>query len=372
MKKRVLILGPTAPSIGGITTAVNTLMESELPKEYDIRLMANSNHRPMNKKGVIDFHNLTSAILILARLIHELYAFRPKIVQVETAGEIGFLKQSVYILTARLLRSKVIVSLHCANDDEPLAEFTRQGAVARWYCGMILRRSHIVKLLSPKWNRNFAARWGLEYDQVVGLKNCLGSFFPWGAAIDNPTRSEELTVVSIGSVGERKGSFLLIEAVKRLNEVGIPVSLVLVGPEERQGGAVALEDAARIAGIASRVHLLGGQPRERALDILSKADVFALPSYAEGMPFSIIEALAVGCPVVASDVGAVRDIIKNEETGLLIESGSVDQLFDALCRLAKDDGLRKKLASQGNVFARNEFGIHNLENTLRVVYEKLN
>lgn len=90
------------------------------------------------------------------------------------------------------------------------------------------------------------------------------------------------------------------------------------------------------------------------------------------MPFSIIEALAVGCPVVASDVGAVRDIIKNEETGLLIESGSVDQLFDALCRLAKDDGLRKKLASQGNVFARNEFGIHNLENTLRVVYEKLN
>jgi glycosyltransferase involved in cell wall biosynthesis len=371
MKRRILILGPTAPSIGGITTAVNTLMGSELAKEFNIRLLANSNHRPMNKKGVVDFYNLTSALLILFRLVRVIYLFRPQIVQVETAGEIGFLKQSVYILTARLLRSKVIVSLHCANDDEPLMEFTRQGKIARWYCGWILRRCQMIKLLSPKWSRNFASRWGLEYDQVVGLKNCLDSFFPWGLALSLSPRSEALTIVSVGSVGERKGSFLLIEAVKRMNASGLSVSLVLVGPEERTGGMAALEEAARIGGIHDKVHLLGGQSRERVLEVLSKADVFALPSYAEGMPYSIIEALAIGCPVVASDVGAVRDIITNEQTGLLIEAGSIDQLYEALYRLALDDILRNKLALQGNTFAHREFGIHNLENTLRAVYEVL-
>lgn len=372
MNKRILILGPTSPSIGGITTAVNTLMGSKLKKEFDIRLMANSNHRAMNKKGLVDFHNLASALLIFVRLVLVIYRFRPRIVQVETAGEIGFLKQSLYILTARLLKCRVIVSLHCANDGEPLMEFTRNGKIAKWYCGWILSRCQMIKLLSSKWSTDFAARWDLDSDKVVGLKNCLDSFFPWGAALSHSDQSEEFKIVSVGSVGERKGSFLLIEAVRRIRAAGTPVTLVLIGPEERSGSIAALKEAAHVGGIDKKVHLLGGQPRQCTMEILSTADVFALPSYAEGMPYSIIEALAIGCPVVASDVGAIRDIISNEDTGLLIEAGSVEQLVDALNRLVHDEVLRKKLALQGNKFARNEFGIHNLEDTLRSVYEVLN
>lgn len=371
MNRKILILGPTPPSIGGITTAVNALMTSGLCKEYDLRLMANTNHRPMNKKGVIDAHNIRSFIAILGRLVWTIYSFQPRVVQVETAGGIGFLKQSSYIIAAKLMRRKVIVSLHCANAGEPLVEFDSKGFVARWYCGWILRMSNSVKLLSPQWKEDFAVRWGLDLENVMGVRNCLDAIFPWGSALSRLTRTDKFTIISVGSVGERKGTFLLVEAIKRLCDAKIPVSLILIGPEEREGSMAALIDATRMYGVQDLVHFLGGQPREKIFEELVKADVFALPSYAEGMPYSIIEALAIGCPVVASDVGAVKDIIANRETGLLIEAGSVDELADAFFLLANDILLRNRIALQGNKFARDMFGIHNLECAFRSVYESL-
>jgi glycosyltransferase involved in cell wall biosynthesis len=371
LKKRILILGPTEPSIGGITTAVNNLMGSNLKNEYDLRLVTNSNHRPMNKKGVIDLHNIISAIIIIYELVKEIYFFRPNIVQVETAGEIGFLKQSIYILISRLLHCKVIVSLHCANDAEPLTEFYKHSRISRWYCCYVLRRCQMIKLLSSKWRNSFTNRWGIDSEKIICIQNCLDNEFPWGTALSHSLRLESIMIVSVGSVGERKGSYLLIEAIRRMSDVGINASLFLVGPEERNGGILALQEAARLGGVENRVHLLGGQTREHTLEILSKADVFALPSYAEGMPYSIIEALAIGCPVVASDVGAISDIIRNEETGLLIEAGNVEQLYDALCRMAEDGNIRANLSVQGNKYACKEFSINKLESLLRSVYEKI-
>ena len=371
MNRRILILGPTAPSIGGITTAVNALLSSNLSKEFEMRLLANSNHRPVNKKGLLDAHNIASAFKIFIRLVWEIYSFRPKVVQVETAGRTGFLKQSVYILFAKLVRRKVIVSLHCANDGEPLMEFDTNSWALRSYCGWVLRMCHTVKLLSPRWRVDFSSRWGLDLERVIGVRNCLDTMYPWAAALSSSPQVDRFTIVCVGSVGERKGSFLLIEAVKRLRDAGLSVSLVLIGPEEQEGSMAALSDAACQYGVQDSVHLLGGQSREFALKELSKADVFALPSYAEGMPYSIIEALAIGCPVIASVVGAVKDLIKDGETGLLIQPGSAVQLADALSRLINDVSLRQKLALQGNQFARKEFGIHNLENAFRPVYERL-
>ena len=364
-------MGPTVPSIGGITTAVNALMASSMSKEFNLRLMANSNHRPMNKKGVVDVHNISSFFAIFGRLVWTIYSFRPRVVQVETAGGIGFLKQSVYIIAAKLMWRKVIVSLHCANAGEPLIEFDRSGLVAKWYCGFILRMCNAVKLLSPQWREDFTARWGLDSDNVVGVQNCLDTMFPWGSALSCSTRKNEFTIVSVGSVGERKGSFLLIEAVKLLREDNVPVSLILIGTEEREGSMAALLDAARKFGVQDVVHFMGGQSREKIFEELVRADVFALPSYAEGMPYSIIEALAIGCPVIASDVGAIKDIITDKDTGLIINAGSVDELAGALSLLAKDISMREKLALQGNKFACDMFGIHNLEGAFRAVYERL-
>jgi glycosyltransferase involved in cell wall biosynthesis len=346
-------------------------MASSMSKEFDMRLMANSNHRSMNKKGVVDAHNILSFFAILGRLVWTIFSFRPRVVQVETAGGIGFLKQSVYVIAAKLMLRKVIVSLHCANAGEPLIEFDSSSLVAKWYCGWILRMCSAVKLLSPQWIEEFSVRWGLDSENVMGVRNCLDTMFPWGSALSCSSRTDGFTVVSVGSVGERKGSFLLIEAVKRLCDANIPVSLLLIGPEEKEGSMAALFDVARICGVQDVVHFMGGQSREKIFEELVRADVFALPSYAEGMPYSIIEALAIGCPVIASDVGAVKDIIVHKVTGLLINAGSVDELAGALTLLAKDNILREKLALQGNKFSCDMFGINNLEGAFRSVYEKL-
>jgi glycosyltransferase involved in cell wall biosynthesis len=94
-------------------------------------------------------------------------------------------------------------------------------------------------------------------------------------------------------------------------------------------------------GLEARVHLLG--PRRDVCSLLKAADVFAFPSRAEGLPNALLEAMAAGCPIVATDVAGCRDLIEHERNGLLVPYGDSRALTDALDRLLNDSTLALQL-----------------------------
>jgi glycosyltransferase involved in cell wall biosynthesis len=118
------------------------------------------------------------------------------------------------------------------------------------------------------------------------------------------------------------------------------------GPER-----AALEAAAATA----QVELLG--ERGDVPEQLAASDVFVLSSRSEGMPMSILEAMAAGLPVVASAVGGIPEIVRDGETGLLVPPGDADALAAALGRLLDDDGLRRRLGAAGRERALDEFDV---------------
>lgn len=115
----------------------------------------------------------------------------------------------------------------------------------------------------------------------------------------------------------------------------------------------ALAAQAAEAGLADRVFFAGERPDVPA--ILGAADVFALTSVSEGMPISILEAMASGLPVVATDVGGVRDLVSDGETGFLAPSRDAQAVAAALARLCADPDLRLRLGAAGRARAEAAF-----------------
>lgn len=123
-------------------------------------------------------------------------------------------------------------------------------------------------------------------------------------------------------------------------------------------------------GLGDRVILGGG--RDDVPDLLARSAVFVLSSKSEGLPISVIEAMAAGLPVVASQVGGVGELVVDGETGLLVSPGDPQALAGALARLLDEAPLRRALGGAGRRRAQAEFDLHAFrEAHLRLLREEL-
>jgi glycosyltransferase involved in cell wall biosynthesis len=158
-----------------------------------------------------------------------------------------------------------------------------------------------------------------------------------------PRRPGVVRLVFLGQLVERKGLHVLVEAFAHLQ--GVSELLIAGGDWGAPGYPLGLKAMARNAGVASRIHF--ENHRQDVGAVLSTADVFVLPSFSEARPRSIIEAMSLGIPVVASDVGGISSLIVHEETGLLVPAGDPGALAAAVDRLIQSPDLRHRLGAAG-------------------------
>lgn len=155
-------------------------------------------------------------------------------------------------------------------------------------------------------------------------------------------RKGEVTITYIGRLESVKGWDLILEAAKRITAQRQNVRFLFVG--HKQGKDVRN---------TRRIRFLGS--RDDVANILAATDINVLFSYAEGLPNTVLEAMAAGVPVVASNVGGVSTLVKDGETGLLVPPADVDALVAALERLIDDAGLRRRLGAAGQAHVRKLF-----------------
>jgi glycosyltransferase involved in cell wall biosynthesis len=159
-------------------------------------------------------------------------------------------------------------------------------------------------------------------------------------------------VLSVGQFIDRKGRWTLLEAAKFLDHI----VFVWVMPEEPSD-----EDRIRIEsyGLGNRfVPVLSrsiGEYRPAILRFFRVADAFALPSFVEGLPIALLEAMAMGIPSISTNVYAIPEAIKHEETGLLIEAGDSEALAASILRLRDEAELREQIAQVGSAFVLEHF-----------------
>lgn len=154
-----------------------------------------------------------------------------------------------------------------------------------------------------------------------------------------------------------KGQLELIRAVARLSDRLPKLRLVLVGDDLESAGAyrVRLEKEARDLGVADRVIFAGY--RRDVPAVLASLDVLALPSHAEGLPIVVLEAMAVGTPVVATAVGGTPELVEDGVTGVLVPPGDPERLADALGALLGSPGRRGSMGVAARERVRTRFSV---------------
>jgi glycosyltransferase involved in cell wall biosynthesis len=129
-----------------------------------------------------------------------------------------------------------------------------------------------------------------------------------------------------------------------------------------------LEQLARDSGVADRIRFAGFQTN--AGPWFSACDAFVLPSLTEGTPMALLEALAHKLPVVATRVGGVPDVITDQSNGLLVDSGDVAGLADAMRQLSENAARREALAAAGLAMVRARFGVQTWVRQTAEVYRR--
>lgn len=156
---------------------------------------------------------------------------------------------------------------------------------------------------------------------------------PNGVEILGRRDSEGEKLVYVGRLTRKKGVEYLISAMRLTRNVDLLI--VGDGPDRQR-----LEKMAH----GLRVEFVGKVPPERIYQYLKQAKILILPSLYEGVPNVILEAMSMGVPVIATRVGGVPDVIRDGETGLLVEPGRVEELAISIKKLIKDDNLRRKMS----------------------------
>jgi glycosyltransferase involved in cell wall biosynthesis len=188
--------------------------------------------------------------------------------------------------------------------------------------------------------RDLVLRWGIPPERVSVSPNPAPAVppLPARAELRRELGLEGPTLAFAGRLMAAKALDVALDALQRLP--GVSLIVVGDGPDraqlERQSAALALD---------GRVRFLGRRSRADVLRILAAADAAVLSSRWENFPHLVVEALAVGTPVVATAVGGVAEIVRDGENGLLVRPGDPVELAAAIRRLLADDDLRARLAA---------------------------
>ena len=177
---------------------------------------------------------------------------------------------------------------------------------------------------------------------------------------------ERFTVLAVGRLVAVKGHAVLLDAIADLRDRdGLPVALEVVGDGPRRA---VLEDRARALGVADLVTFHGRVGQDDIRRHYASADAFCLPSFGEGVPVVLMEAMAMEVPVVASRVMGIPELVEDGRSGLLVPPGRSRALADALARLAGSADLRRELGRAGRGRVEAVFSLEGSLRALRAIY----
>ena len=168
-------------------------------------------------------------------------------------------------------------------------------------------------------------------------------------------KEQDVMVITTGNLTPVKGQRVLIQAIENLVRKQLAIHCFIVGEGESRKD---LEEQITLLGLERSVELLGY--RDDIPSMLSGADIFCFPSLNEALGFSLLEAMASGLPVVASNVGGIPEVVTHGREGLLVPPGRYLDLSASIEQLAKDAGMRREMGNEGRKRVKEVFSLESM------------
>jgi glycosyltransferase involved in cell wall biosynthesis len=348
---RVLMVGTALDGRGGVVAAVSVLREAGLFEQEAVRYVAT--HADGGKAG--------KAARALSGLWHTLRAClvdRPAIVHAHSASRASFLRKSLLLALARATGCKTIFHLHGGGFRHFVED--ESGPLMRRWVRHTLESSSLVIALSEGWAqflRGFAPR-----ARVVVVPNSVRV-----PALPAQPDEQAGRILFLGRAEVAKGIDELLDALAALAPRFPQVRLAIGG----EGDLARVRRRADELGIGARVELLGWMDADARDAELARAAVFCLPSHAEGLPMSMLEAMAAAKAVVVSKVGGIPETIVDHDNGLLVPPRDVRALAAALAAVLSDQAMRARLGQRARATVQARYSTEVVCGQLAAMYREL-
>jgi len=175
-------------------------------------------------------------------------------------------------------------------------------------------------------------------------------------------------ILFLGRINRIKGVDILIMAFTQIIEKLDDVKLTIVGPDD--GNLSELQNLVKDLGVEKKVTFTGPLYGVKKLEAYVDADVFVLPSRYDTFPMSVLEAYSCGKPIIASNVGGMKDLVIDGVTGLLFATENTRQLTGALFSMLEDNTRAEKMGLKGKQFIKENFTIENILDRLELIYKE--
>ena len=310
-KVKVLVIGPSpSKSKGGMATVINEIEhDKKLRDNFDIEIFDSYID---GRKIKVLFYSIFSFIkFCLTKNKFDIY-------HIHVASKGSTFRKSYYVRKAIKWNKKVIVHIHGARYMEFYNKLSQNKKIK---VTNMLKSVDMVIALSEDWKKKF--------DSTLGLKNCVvleNGIDTEGLnpAITDPKKFQK-SFVMLGRLGERKGTYDLVNAIEMAIKLVPDIKCYLAGDGEVDKFKKIVSDRR----LEKNIKVIGWADFEKKLELLSKVSTLVLPSYNEGLPMAVLEGMACGKVIISTTVGAIPEVI-NSENGILVKPGDTNSLCDAI------------------------------------------
>lgn len=357
-RPRVLHIGPLPPPVGGMSTVLLEL-SAALQSDCETRVFSSAKTTPVDRSLL---QAVGAQLRLIGRLALVLWRWRPAIVHIHTCSNFTFWRNGLDLMLARCFGCKTVLHIHGARFHQFLGGL---GAVRAGLARVVLGGASRVIVLGQAWRERLAP-W-CRAESLVVVAN--GVAVPANAL--GPSDDAVAHIVCVANYEPRKGLHDLIRAAAELPADGRPWRISFLGADLDQAYQRSLRQLAKDLGVEDRVSLPGPVAAAQVADWLRSAYLFCLPSYDEGLPMSMLEAMGHALPVVATSVGAIPEAVDEGVEAFLYPPGDVAALAAALTRLLESPELARRMGESGHRRAALNYSAQSMAQRVFEVYQQM-
>lgn len=351
----VLMVGSDLSVKGGMTSVVKSFLK------YDYS-MINIKYIATHIENVSVFCKILFFIKALFLVICNLIFNNISIVHIHLSERGSFFRKFTIFIFSKIFRKRVIIHMHGADFKE---FYNNNNKFLKSKIRYMLLKADKVIVLGDSWNK-FVKNIDHSINTCI-LRN----------SVDYPSEVVKydginINILFLAVLIKRKGIFDLISAAyrikndKELKKYNIKFIVAGSGDDEEE-----VKELIKRKGLNNYFVLKGWVSGLKKIDIIKSCQLMVLPSYNEGLPVSLLEAMSYGMPVISTRVGSIEDLVINEVNGILIEPGDVECLYDSIKSLIIDKNKWEKFSSNSKEEISKNYNSKSYFNEMEQMYLKL-
>ena len=345
---KVLMIGPNKLENGGISSVVNSYYDVGLDKDKNLQLT------------YLDTFKSGSLLKKISVFLKSIIVFRNNIkendiVHIHMSYRGSFYRKSIFVLMSKYKNKKVIIHIH---GSEFKKFYDKSNNFIKKYIENTLNKADYVLALSEEWRENLISiapksRVEILHNSIIVPKYDYKNY-------------KFKNILFLGRLGKRKGVYDILKVANSISSKFPDCKFILAGDGE-------IENVKKICNDLSINNIIipGWISGYDKVNLLKEATIYILTSYNEGMPISILEAMAYKLPIISTKIGGIPQLIDNGVEGFLVDAGDILGLENSINKLLESEELRKNMGENSFKKVEKDFNLVKNIEKLKSIYKSL-